>query len=189
MSPYQYTQLNHATCETLFIISLVLLFSGFRKQNLSQFGRPTHVQILFPAVLIVAALLPIYLRSEIFESAIIPIAILIGWIVVVASLWRVTSKTEKVIAGILSYPGTFLVGGWPLTLVPGLLALPFGFWLPAPFMTIQLKEINNATGFKASMTLDTYSLALWISLFSGLMVYNFFNEKTNGRKQPDEATH
>ena len=26
---------------------------------------------------------------------------------------------KKSLAGILSYPGTFLVGGWPLTLVPG----------------------------------------------------------------------
>jgi len=172
-------QISHATHETLFIITLVLLFCGFKKKSLSSFGSPTWIKASFPFILLLTASLPLYLYSIIVTTVIAPIAVLIGWIFVIAPLWRVTSKTSKIVAGILSYPGAFLIGGWPLTFAPGILALPFGWWRPAPSMSIQLKAIGNIKGFESSLLLDSFSLILWVLIFVGLSAYRFSENKAN----------
>ena len=171
----------------LFIITLVLLILGIKNKRLSSCGPRPSIKIAFPFTLLIAVFLPFFFEYLILTTVVVPIVLLVGWMFVIAPLWRGTSKTGKVVAGILSYPGTFLYGGWPLTFAPGILALPFGLWLPAPFMTFVLKAIGNTKGFGSSLILDSFSLVFWASLFGCLMAYSISKNKANNRMQSDAA--
>ncbi len=178
MYSYQYTQLSHATHETLLVITLVLLFCGFKNKTLSLHGAPATVKAAFPLIILLAIYLPVSIFLEAVTILIISIIVLIGWLLVIAPLWTVTSKTGKIVACILSYPGSFLIGGWPLPFAPGILALPFGWWYPSPFFLIQLNAIGNAKGFASTLIPTSFGLVLWGSIFLGLVTYNTLRKKS-----------
>ncbi len=136
------------------------------------------MKVAFPFILLVTASLPLYFYSIVLANIVTPIIVLVGWVFVIAPLWRVTSSTGKIVAGIISYPGAFLIGGWPLTLVPGVFALPFGWWMPAPMHTLRLNAIGNTKGFESSLTLDAFALVFWVSLFAGLSAYCHFKKQS-----------
>ena len=117
------------------------------------------------------ALLPLYVYSKTLAIA-VPVVMLITFLLVLAPAWIRLSTGAKLTAGILGYPGTFLIGGWPVSVAPGILAMPFGWWYPAPLMTITMHRIGNTRGFEASILQDGFALAFWILLMLGLTIYS-----------------
>ena len=97
------------------------------------------------------------------------------------------SRTKRGLLCIASYPGTVLVlvGSWPCSLFPGILAVPFLFWWPAPFWSLEVQSVGNEKGFESAFPVEMYSLVGWVTVLVVMAIFSQYRVKANKSKHAE----
>jgi hypothetical protein len=154
-------------------LSLILVFHGFKNKYLAFKNPKFKYVVLFVVLSLVTVVLPFS-----FSYAVLLFVFVAAWVWLIVPLWLSTSVRGKLIIGIFSYPGSIVIGGWPCSLLPGILVIPFGLWYPAPLFSSRLKSIGNIKGYESTFPMEMYFLGIWVVLIGILLTYGFLRKKS-----------
>lgn len=99
-----------------------------------------------------------------------------GWLIV--PLWPSIPVSGKWLLALCSYPGTFTLGSWPVSFLPGILVFPLDLWSPAPFRSEAARKVGNIKGYESVYPVEMYSLGAWALLLGFLIAGGIFIGRT-----------